>query len=78
MRRSTFVLVGLGSFGLLFLTFVVRGTTRLVIGDRLSLLLALPFATISILALVVLLVVALLDILRIRRMEDDLVDRDQR
>lgn len=57
---------------MILLTFVIRGTTRLVIGERLSLLLALPTALLSLALLVVLVSVAVLDLTRIRRMEDDL------
>lgn len=72
VRRSTFVTLGLVAFGTILLTFIVRGTTRLVIGDRLSMLLAAPFATISVILLAVLVLVAGSDLLGIRRMEDDL------
>ena len=72
MRRSTFVLIGMSTFGLILATFIVRGTTRLVLGDRTSLLLSLPFATVSILFVLVLLFVASIDLLGIQKMEDDL------
>ena len=72
MQRSTFVHLGLLTFGLILTTFVIRGSTRLVIGDRVSLLLALPTAAASLLLLAVLVSVALLDLTRLRRMEDDL------
>lgn len=74
MHRSTFVTVGLLTFGLILATFIVRGSTRLVIGDRLSLLLALPLAALSLILLAILLVTAALDLTRIKRMDDDLSD----
>lgn len=74
MRRSTFVLVGLAAFGLILATFVVRGTTRLVVGERASLLLSFPLGFIALLLVVVLVAVGTLDRLGIRRMTDDLED----
>ena len=72
MQRSTFVVAGLATFGCILLTFIVRGTTRLILGERLSLVLALPFATLSLLLVVIVVTVAILDWLGIRRMQDDL------
>lgn len=74
MQRSTFVLAGLAAFGLILATFVVRGTTRLVLGERISLLLALPLAVASLVLVLVLLSSAVLDQLGVRPMEDDLSD----
>lgn len=74
MRRSTFVSLGLAAFGSILATFVLRGTTRMVIGERASLLLAMPFALLSLGLVIVLLVVALGDVTGIYPMENDLDD----
>ena len=76
MRRSTFVVLGIGAFGAVFATFIVRGTTRLVIGDQISLLLALPLAVLSLILIVILVLLAILDRTGIRRLEDDLADTE--
>ena len=72
MHRSTFVLLGLAAFGMILGTFIVRGTTRLVIGDQLSMLLALPLAAVSLLLVLTLVSLAILDRLGIKRLDDDL------
>ncbi len=77
MRRSSFVVLGLAAFGLILATFIVRGTTRLILGDRISLLLAFPLAASSLLLVSVLVIVATADLLGVHRMEDDLTDGDE-
>lgn len=72
MRRSTFVVLGIAAFAMILGTFIVRGTTRLVIGDRLSMLLSLPLGLVSVLLVVALVSLAILDQLGIKRLEDDL------
>lgn len=72
MNRSTFVTLGILAFASILITFIIRGTTRLVIGDRMSLLLALPAATVSVILVVTLVGIAALDLSGIRPMKDDL------
>lgn len=72
MRRSTFVTLGLLTLGLILTMFIIRGSTRLIIGDRLSLFLSLPVAVVSLVLLVALVIIAMLDLTRIRRLDDDL------
>lgn len=74
VRRSTFVLLGVGTFASILGIFIVRGSTRLLIGDRASLLLVTPLAVLSLLLVVVLVVVALGDLTGFAKMEDDLGD----
>ncbi|MFC6906390.1 hypothetical protein [Halalkalicoccus tibetensis] len=75
MKQSTFVRWGLGAFGLVFLTFVIRGSTRLFLGDRTAALLSAPVGLGALLVLVVLLVAALLSVTGIRPMERDIDER---
>ena len=72
MKRSTFLSLALVSFGLVLLTFVVRGTTRLVIGDRISLFLTVPIGLLALCLVIVLFALAVLDASGIRSLEDDL------
>lgn len=74
MRRSTFVSLGLAAFASILTTFVLRGTTRLVIGEQASLLLATPFALLSFVLLLALSVFAAGEITGVYPMEDDLED----
>ncbi len=76
MRRSTFVSLGLAAFGSILATFLVRGTTRMVIGDRTSILLATPVALLSLALVSVLLAAALGDVTGLYRMENDLDDSE--
>lgn len=70
MRRSTFVILGVLAFVAILGTFVVRGTTRLVIGEQASLLLATPLALLSLALVLVLLVIAAGDFFGIVELED--------
>jgi len=69
MNRSRFVGLSLLAFGLVFLSFVVRGTTRLVAPYELAVALSAPilFAAAGLLA--VLVVYATLDVTGVRRLE---------
>ncbi|WP_331233082.1 hypothetical protein [Natronorarus salvus] len=71
MRQSTYVRLGLLAFGLILATFVVRGTTRLVIGDRTSMLLSLPFGLAALALLCLLFALAMLSVTRLRPIEPD-------
>lgn len=72
MKRSTFVRLGLGCFALVIVTFIVRGLTRLVLGDRVSAVLSLPFGLLALGLLLALTAIALMDVVGVRRLEDDL------
>lgn len=69
MNKSRFVGLVLLAFGLVFLSFVVRGTTRLVASYELAVTLSAPilFAAAGLLA--VLVVLATLDVTGIRPLE---------
>ncbi|MFO8113742.1 MAG: hypothetical protein R6U01_00035 [Halorubrum sp.] len=69
MNKSRFVGLVLLAFGLVFLSFVVRGTTRLVASYELAVALSAPilFAAAGLLA--VLVVLATLDVTGIRPLE---------
>ncbi len=71
MRQSTYVRLGLLAFGLILVTFVVRGTTRLVIGDRTSMLLSLPFGLTALALVCLLFTLALLSVTGLRPIEPD-------
>jgi hypothetical protein len=72
MRQSTFVRLGLLSFGLVLLTFLIRGSTRLFLGDRVAMLLSAPVGLVALALLVSLFLIALLAVTGIRPMEPDL------
>ena len=69
MDRSRFVGLALLAFGLVFLSFIVRGTTRLLAPYELAVALSAPilFAAAGLLA--VLLALATLDVTGIRKLE---------
>jgi hypothetical protein len=71
MRKSTFVRLGLLSFGLVLLTFLIRGSTRLFLGDRVAMLLSAPVGLVALALVVSLSLVALLAVTGIRPMEPD-------
>lgn len=75
MKRSTFIRLGLGCFALVIATFIVRGLTRLVLGDRVSAVLSLPFGLVALGLLLALTAIALMDVIGVRRLEDDLDGR---
>lgn len=72
MKQSTFVRFGLLSFGLVLATFVVRGTSRLVLDERTATLLSAPVGLVAFALLVWLFLVALLSVTGVRPMEADL------
>ncbi|MEM4781821.1 MAG: hypothetical protein QXG03_09715 [Halalkalicoccus sp.] len=75
MKQSTFVKAGLLAFGLVLLTFVIRGSTRLLLGDRIAAALSAPVALLALGLLVALVLAALLSALGIRPMERDIDER---
>ncbi len=75
MHRSTFVRWSLLSFALVLATFVIRGSTRLFLGDRTATLLSAPIGLGALALLVVLFVVALLSATGIRPMERETDER---
>lgn len=72
MKRSTYLTLAVVTFALILLTFVVRGTTRLVVGDRNAALLSLPVGISAVALLIVLVSVAVLDRTGLWTLEDDL------
>lgn len=72
MDRSTFITLSLLTFGMILVTFIIRGSTRLVIGDRLSVWLAFPTTFLSILLLISVLLIAIGEFTGFIPLEDDL------
>lgn len=70
MRQSTFVRLGLLAVGLALLTFLVRGPTRVVFGDRTAMLVSAPIGLVAFALLAVLFVVGLLAMTGIRPIEE--------
>lgn len=75
MKQSTFVKWGLLAFGLVLLTFVIRGSTRLFLGDRTAMLLSAPVGLSALAVLVVLFAAALLSVAGLRPMVRDIDER---
>lgn len=71
VKRTTFVTLGALSFGLIVLTFVVRGSTRLVVGDRTAMMLSAPIGLTALSLVVGLFVVALLSVTGVRPLDAD-------
>ncbi|WP_435096155.1 hypothetical protein [Halorubrum sp. N11] len=69
MNRSRFVGLALAAFGLVFLSFVVRGTTRLVAPYEVAVALSAPILFVAAALLVGLVALATLDVTGIRRLE---------
>ena len=69
MDRSRFVGLALLAFGLVFLSFVVRGTTRLVAPYEVAVALSAPILFAAAALLVGLVGLATLDVTGIRRLE---------
>ena len=69
MNRSRFVGLALAAFGLVFLSFVVRGTTRLVAPYEVAVALSAPILFAAAALLVGLVGLATLDVTGIRRLE---------
>lgn len=74
MKQSTFVKLGITAFGLILVAFIIRGTSRLIIGDRIATGLSAPFGITAGLILVVLFATAILDKTGIKRMQRDIED----
>lgn len=75
MKQSTFVKWGLLAFGLVLCTFVIRGSTRLFLGDRTAMLLSAPVGLSALAVLVVLFTAALLSVVGLRPMKRDIDER---
>jgi hypothetical protein len=69
VNRSRFVGLALAAFGLVFLSFVVRGTTRLVAPYEVAVALSAPILFAAAALLVGLVGLATLDVIGIRRLE---------
>jgi len=69
MRRSRFVAFALLAFGLVFASFVVRGTTRLVASYELAIVLSAPILFAAATLLAALAALAALDVAGIRPLE---------
>jgi hypothetical protein len=69
VNRSRFVGLALAAFGLVFLSFVVRGTTRLVAPYEVAVALSAPILFVAAALLVALVALATLDVIGIRRLE---------
>ena len=69
MNRSRFVGLALAAFGLVFLSFVVRGTTRLLAPYEVAVALSAPILFAAGALLVALVALATLDVIGIRRLE---------
>ena len=69
MNRSRFVGLALAAFGLVFLSFVVRGTTRLIAPYDVAVALSAPILFAAAALLAVLVALAALDVTGIRRLE---------
>ncbi|ADJ15387.1 hypothetical protein [Halalkalicoccus jeotgali] len=72
MKQSTFVRWGLIAFGLVVLTFVIRGSARLLLDERTASILSAPVGVGALLVLCVLSIVAVLSLTGIRPIERDL------
>ena len=69
MNRARFVQLALLAFGLVFASFLVRGTTRLFAPYELAVVLSAPLLFAAAALLVVLVVLASLDLVGIRSLE---------
>ncbi|WP_128903930.1 hypothetical protein [Halorubrum amylolyticum] len=69
MNRSRFVGLALAAFGLVFVSFVVRGTTRLVAPYEVAVALSAPILFAAAALLVGLVAIATLDVTGIRPLE---------
>ena len=69
MNRSRFVGLALAAFGLVFLSFVVRGTTRLIAPYEVAVALSAPILFAAAALLVGLVALATLDVTGIRPLE---------
>ena len=69
MKRSRFVVLALLAFGLVFASFIVRGTTRLIAPYEFAVVLSAPILFVAAALLAVLVVLATLDVTGIRPLE---------
>ncbi|NUE03297.1 hypothetical protein HUB97_12475 [Halorubraceae archaeon YAN] len=69
MDRSRFVTLALASFGLIFLSFIIRGTTRIFLPYSISLALAAPVVLLAFGLMCYLFVWGVLDITGIRSID---------
>lgn len=69
MERSRFVQLAIVAFGLVFVSFLVRGTTRLVAPYDVAILVSAPILFAAGALLVALFVLAVLDVTGVRPME---------
>jgi hypothetical protein len=69
VHRSRFVGLAFAAFGLVFLSFIVRGTTRLVAPYEVAVMLSAPILFVAAALLVGLVALAALDVTGIRPME---------
>lgn len=72
MDRSTYLTLSVTTFALILLTFIVRGVSRLVVGDRWAALLSLPMAAVAGCLLLVLVALAIADRSGVWELRDDL------
>lgn len=75
MKQSTFVKCGVLAFSLAVLTFLVRGSTRLFVGERTATVLSAPIGLAALALLIGLFFVALLAATGLRPIEADTDDR---
>jgi hypothetical protein len=68
MDRSRFVSLAVAAFGLVFVSFLLRGTTRLVAPYEVAVAVSAPVLFAAAALLAVLLVLAVLDVTGIRRL----------
>lgn len=69
MDRNRFVLLAIAAFGLLLASFLIRGTTRILLPYRVSLILAAPVVFAAFAIIVYLFVWGLLDLFGVRSIE---------
>lgn len=69
MERSRFVQLAIVAFGLVFVSFLVRGTTRLFAPYDVAIAVSAPFLFVAGALLVALFVLAVLDVIGVRSME---------
>lgn len=74
MKQSKFVKLGITAFGLILVAFIIRGTSRFIVGDRIATGLSVPFGVTAGIILVVLFATAIMDKTGIKRMQRDMED----
>ena len=71
MNRSTYVTLGVAAFALALLTFVVRGSTRLIVGEQIAIALSAPVALVALCLVLVVFVLTVLHVTGLRPIEPD-------